>query len=182
MFATCVSILLVLAGTAGFAQGKALAVSDNAVVVDGSVGAGEYSWTQDFGQLQLSLNRSSDTLFIGVVGNTKGWVAAGLGSQKMDGATIFMGFVGDDGKVQFKPQAGSGHSHKDLSSKEVDDSIVSFAMKEADGKTTLEIALKANTWIKNGQTALDLIYAMGAQDSFMPRHTLRGGMSVKLVQ
>ena len=43
-----------------------------------------------------------------VVGVTTGWVGVGTGSQKMNGGTIFIGFVDKDGKVQFKPHAGSG--------------------------------------------------------------------------
>jgi len=57
-------------------------------------------------------SRSADTLWIGVVGAATGWVAVG--------------------KVQFKPQAGAGHSHQNLTAKDVTDSIVSSAMKEAD--------------------------------------------------
>ena len=164
--------LMALVGTAGMAANKP--------VIDGVVKDGEYSYSQDFGQLQLYLNRTADTLSIAVVGNTKGWVAAGLSeSLKMDGATIFMGFVTDDGTVQLKPQAGSGHSHADTE-KAVSDTIVSSAMKEAAGKTTLEIALKPAGYIKDGQKTLNMIYAMGAQDSFSPRHTLRGAVSVNL--
>jgi hypothetical protein len=146
-------------------------------VVDGAVASGEYSLTLDFGQLQLSLTRTADTLYVGVVGKTKGWVAFGLGSQRMDGAAIFFGFVGDDGKVQFKPQLGSGRSHKDA-----EEAVASHAMKEADGKTTLEVALKIDKWITKGQKSLDLIYAMGAQDSFTVRHSLRGATIVNLAQ
>jgi hypothetical protein len=177
-----VTVLLLLAGGAGFSQDAPLAFSDKAAVVDGVVNAGEYTFTRDFGQVKLYLNRSADTLWIGVVGATTGWVAVGLGSQKMDGTTIFMGFVDAAGKVQLKPQLGSGHSHQDLTAKDVTSSIVSSAMKEADGKTTLELALKAGTWAKKGQAALDVILAVGGQDSFSPRHSYRGALAVKLAQ
>jgi len=177
-----VTVLLLLAGGAGFSQDASLAISEKATVVDGVVKADEYSFTRDFGQLKLYLNRSADTLWIGVVGATTGWVAVGLGSQRMDAATIFMGFVDAAGKVQFKPQLGSGHSHQDLTAKDVTDSIVSSAMKEANGKTSLELALKAGTWAKKGQAALDLIFSVGGQDSFAPRHSYRGALEVKLAQ
>jgi hypothetical protein len=182
VFLLFLALLLLSAGGAGFSQDTSLAISEKAIVVDGVVKPDEYSFTQDFGQLTLYLNRSTDTLWIGVVGATTGWVAVGLGSQRMDAATIFMGFVDAAGKVQFKPQLGSGHSHQDLTAKDVTDSIVSFAMKEAGGKTTLELALKAGTWAKKGQAALDLIFAVGAQDSFAPRHSYRGALEVKLAQ
>lgn len=177
-----VAILVLLAGGAGFSQDASLAISGKATVVDGVAKPDEYSFARDFGQLTLYLNRSADTLWIGVVGATEGWVAVGLDSRKMDGATIFMGFVDAAGKVQFKPQIGSGHSHQDLSAKDVTDSIVSSAMKEQDGKTTLELALKASVWAKKGQAALDLIFAEGGQDSFAPRHGYRGALEVALAK
>lgn len=175
-----VTVLLFLAGGTGFAQDASLAISGKATVVDGVVKADEYGFTRDFGQLKLSLNRSADTLWIGVVSATTGWVAVGLGSQRMEGATIFMGFVDAAGKVQFKAQVGSGHSHQDLTAKDVTDSIVSSTIKEEGGKTTLELALKAGTWVKKGQAALDLTFAVGGQDSFAPRHSYRGALGVKL--
>jgi hypothetical protein len=174
--------LLVLTGGVAFSQDAKLAVSAKTPVVDGVVKADEYSFTKDLGQAQISLSQSADTLWIGVVGTTTGWVAVGLTSLKMDGSAIFMGFVDPAGAVQFKPQVGAGHGHKDTTEKQVADSIVSSAMKEGGGKTTLEIALKTASWIKKGQAALDLIWAVGAQDSFSPRHSGRGSLEVALAQ
>jgi len=159
----------------------ALAVSMKAPVIDGIVNPDEYSYTKDFGPLSLSVNRTADTLSLAVVGVTTGWVGVGTGSQKMNGATIFIGFVDKDGKVQFKPQAGSGHTHQDTA-QEVSSSIRTYAMTEAGGKTTLEISLKADAYLKKGQDALDLIFAVGAEDSFSPHHSYRNFMSLKLAQ
>jgi hypothetical protein len=166
-------------GTAAFGQTKALATTTNKTVVDGVVNPAEYSFSQDFGELSLYANRTANTLYLGIVGNTTGWVSVGLGSLKMEGATIFIGFVGSDGKVQFKPQVGSGHSHKDVSG-DVAATIISSAMKEAGGKTTLEIALKPAAYIKAAQPALLVIYAQGTEKSFIPRHMLRGALSIPL--
>lgn len=177
-----VAAFLVLAGGTAFAQGAKLAVSASAPVVDGVVGGDEYGYTKDFGQVRLSVSLSADTLWIGVVGATEGWVAVGLDSLKMDGSAIFMGFVEPAGAVQFKPQVGVGHGHKDTTEKAVADSIVSSAMKQTTGKTTLEIALHAASWVKSGQSAILLIYAIGAQDSFTARHTSRGSLSVALAK
>jgi hypothetical protein len=99
----------------------------------------------------------------------------------MEGATIFIGYVQKDGKVQFKPQAGRGHLHRDTT-QDVTDSIVSYAMKEAGGKTTLEIQLKPALYLKAGQASLDIIYAEGTEDSFFPGHMVRGSLSLKLAQ
>lgn len=58
------------------------------------------------GDLALYVNRTSSALDVTVVADTPGWVTVGLGSLMMDGATIFRGFIGLDGKVTFKTQAG----------------------------------------------------------------------------
>ena len=175
-----VSVLLFsLVGAAGFAQGGSLPVSAMKTVVDGVAHPDEYSFSQDFGPLTLSANRTADTLYLAVAGETSGWVAVGLGSLKMNGATIFMGFIDGNGKVQFKAQAGAGHAHKDAA-KSVSDTVISSAITEAAGTTTLEIALKAGAYITTAQSALDLIIALGGGKSFTPYHSYRNATSLKL--
>jgi hypothetical protein len=178
-FGNCLVMLVFgLVAAAGFAQDASLVVGANKTVVDGAIKADEYSFTKDFGSLALFANRTADTLYLAVDGKTSGWVAVGLSSLKMNGATIFMGFVGGDGKVQFKPQTGSGHSHS--GGADVGTTIVSYAIKEANGRTTLELALKADAYLSKGQATLDLIFAVGPEKSFSPRHTYRGALSLKL--
>ncbi len=165
---------------AAYAQSGALAVSPNKPVVDGSISESEYSFQKDFGRVTLSLSRGVDTLWIGVAGKTSGWIAVGLGTMKMNGASIFIGYVAADGKPQFKPQIGTGHSHKDPSGVDMNDEVVSYAMKEEGGKTYLELALKSAAFIKEGQEKLDLIFAIGPSKSFDPYHSYRGTLEVKL--
>jgi hypothetical protein len=177
---TLLAVSLAFVAMAGFAQDK-LAVGTAAPVVDGVVASGEYALQKDYGQMQISLSRTADTLFVAAVAATKGWIAVGLGSPRMDGSAIFMGFVGEDGKVQFASQTGAGHRHSDAA-KAVADSVVSYSIKESGGKTTLEVALKAAGYVKAGQSALDLIYAIGPQKSFSPYHTFRGVAKIALAQ
>lgn len=175
---TCaVILLLALVGTSVFAQN--LSVTLNKVVVDGIVNANEYGFSKEFDSLTLYVNRSKDSLSLAIVGDTTGWVSVGLGSLKMDGATIFMGFIGADGKVKFTSQMGTGHRHAEAA-KSVADTVSSYAIKEANGKTTMELSLKPAAYIKDGQAALDLIYAVGEDKSFLPRHSSRGALSLKL--
>ncbi len=173
---------LAFVAAAGFAQGKALAVGTDKPDVDGVVKAGEYAVEKDLGPMQVYLSRTADALYVAAVGSTSGWIAVGLDSQKMQGATIFMGFVGEDGKVQFKPQAGAGHAHANVTDKTIPDSVLSYAIKEKGGKTTLEVALKADRYIKAGQGSLDMIFAIGPAKSFSPYHTFRGFQKVALAQ
>jgi hypothetical protein len=174
-------VFSVALGAAAFSQAKSLAITTNKTVVDGVVNPSEYSFSQNFGDLSLYVNRTADALYLGVVGNTTGWVSVGLGSLKMDGATIFIGFVGSDGKVQFKPQAGSGHSHKDAGA-DVVGTIISYAIKESGSTTTLEIALKPAAYVKSGQSEMHIIYAAGTEKSFIPRHMFRGALTLPLAK
>jgi len=176
-------ILIVLLGgvaVAAFSQDQHLAVGSTSPSVDGIVKAGEYTYTHDFDhQLTLYASRTADTLYFGVVAITDGWVAVGLGSQKMDGATIFMGFVDTDGKVSFKTETGKGHRHVDAPA-EISASVISYAMKRESGKTTLEVAIKASAFIKQGQSSLDVICAKGMDRSFTSYHSYRGATSLVL--
>ena len=176
-FSCALVLLLALVGAAGFAQ--SLSITTNKPVIDGVVKAGEYGFTQQFDSLTLYANRTKDLLSFAIVGDTTGWVSVGLGSLKMDGATIFIGFVGADGKVQFKTQVGTGHRHTDAP-KSVEGSVTAYAMKEADGKTTLEFSVTPAAYIKSGQATLDVIYAVGEDKSFVPRHSSRGSLTLKL--
>ncbi len=170
-------VLLIALGAAAF--GQSLATTTTKTVVDGAVNPEEYSYSKTFEGLTIYANRTADALYLAVVGDTTGWVALGLGSMRMDGSTIFMGFVGQGGKVQFKVQGGSGHSHRDVSA-DVADTVAKYAIKEAGGKTTLELELKPASYIKAGQSSLDTIYAMGTEKSFIPRHFMRGAVSIPL--
>jgi hypothetical protein len=165
--------------SAGAAFADSLAVTTTQPTVDGVVKAGEYSYSKDAQQLTLYVNRTADALSVAVVGKTAGWVAFGLGSLRMDGATIFMGYVQPDGTVQLKPQAGQGHSHRDTT-KDVQDTILASAMTESSGVTTLEVTLRPDTYVKSGQSVLDLIYAEGSDDSFQPKHMFRGTLELTL--
>jgi hypothetical protein len=174
-------VFLAALGATAFAQAKSLAVTTAKISVDGVVSPGEYSFSQSFDSITVYASRTADALYIAAVGDSTGWVALGVGSMKMDGSTIFMGYVGKDGKPQFKAQSGSGHAHHDASA-DVSATIISYAMKEAGGKTTMELALKPAQYIKSGQSALDIIYAVGTEKSFIPRHFSRGAVSLTLAK
>jgi hypothetical protein len=173
------AVLLTGLSTMASAQEK-LAMSSTKLVVDGVVTAGKYTYTHDFDhKLTLYASRTADTLYFGVVAGTQGWVAIGLGSKKMDGSTIFMGFVDTDGKPSFKTELGKGKRHTDAPA-DVSAVVTSFSIKQAGGKTTLEVAVKADAFIKTGQSSLDVIYAMADERSFTKYHNYRGVTSLSL--
>jgi hypothetical protein len=77
-------------------------------------------------------------LSISLTVETTGWIGVGLGSSKMDGATIFMGYV-KDGKPVFSQQKGSGHTHSAMDMPLWDQESVTLDS----GKTTLGFHLPA---------------------------------------
>jgi hypothetical protein len=172
------AVLFVAAATLAIAQANGtLSLTTALPKVDGVLGAKEYTLTTDAAGMQLGMSLSSDTLYVALSGPTTGWVAVGLGSRRMDGATIYIGFVGPD-KDQLKVQLGAGHKHADTDAS----APVQYSLSEANGRTTLELALKAPGFIARGQKSLDLVVAMGGADSFLSMHKARTGLTINLAQ
>ena len=163
-------VILMLVVPAGWllAQSASLGKTTAAPKIDGALSAKEYSCTLQQSSIQVGLSWVEDTLYVAVAGQTTGWVAVGLGSPRMDGAVLYLGFVAD-GKGQMKVQQGTGHRHADTNS----DAPTQFALKEANGQTTLELALKADGFIAASQNKLDVILAYGNADSFTSMHRAR---------
>jgi hypothetical protein len=130
-----VLILAALALTTGWAFAEP--------VVDGKVAAGEYANSKKVIDGKAVLSWAGDGkggLFVALSTKAKGWLAVGLGAKVMNGATIYFGFVGADGKPVFTEQAGKGHRHTDSGKKTVDASSVTMAA----GATILEFHLPAD--------------------------------------
>jgi hypothetical protein len=172
-----IAAFLMVASVAG-AQTKPveLSASDAWVTVDGVSAASEYTATAEIGKTKLSLARDKDNLYVSITGETTGWISVGFGSLKMDGALLFIGFVGADGKAQGKLQKGVRNTHADVAS----EALVQFAMKEAGGMTTLELVLKASGMIAKDAKDLPVIWAVGTSDSFSALHKARGSLTVTL--
>ena len=177
---TVVAVLLAGFVAAVFSQAESLPVSSTKPSADGAVQPAEYTYSHNFdNKVTLYASRTADTLYLGVVGDTDGWVAVGLGSKKMDGDPIFIGFVDSDGKVNIKTQMGKGHKLVDASS-DASASVISSAMKQEGGKTDLKVALKASDFIKQGQSSLDVIFAIGKERNFTRYHSFRGSTTLAL--
>jgi len=171
------ALLLIGATTAGAQAALNLGLTATSPKVDGIVSANEYGVSTTSQGLQVNLAWTADGLYVAVVGPTTGWVAAGLGSDAMDSAVLYIGFVTGD-KVQFKVQKGSGHSHGDTTGFVP----LQYAMKEANGQTVLELVLKASDFIAKGQKQLGLIAAAGGADSFLAMHRQKERILVALTQ
>ena len=176
VFAALAVFLLAASATGAQTNPVVLSPSDAWVTVDGVSAASEYTATAEIGKTKLSLARDKDNLYVSITGDTTGWIAVGFGSLRMDGAFLFICFVGADGKAQGKLQTGKGHTHADVAS----EALVQFAMKEAGGVTTLELVLKASSVIAKDATSLPVIWAVGTSDSFSALHKARGSLTLTL--
>jgi hypothetical protein len=178
LFLTLSITVFAFAGfTAGAqASNPALSIGTAKPTLDGLVQASEYPVAWETGKQTIWLSRTVDTLYVAVSADTKGWVAVGFGSLKMDGALMLIGFVGTDGKAQLKLQKGAGHSHGDIES----DALIQFAMKEQGGKTVFEAALKASSIIGKDAKSLPMIWAFGGGDNFTSFMLARGSFTVDL--
>lgn len=178
---TPVHVLLLLVLAAGTAAAQeappVLLLSTGRVDTDGVISPGEYTATVTLPRAQVALKWSEQTLCIGLTAPTAGWVAVGLGSRRMDGSFIVMGYRKGD-LAQLKIQKGSGHGHGDMPS----DAMVSYAVGEKGVSTTMEVVLKAAQFIAAGQTGLELIVAFGATDSFVGLHRWRTPLAVSLAR
>ncbi len=146
-------------------------------LVDGVVGADEYIRSFTFTPYTLGVTRIKDSLFLVVSVKTKGWVAVGLGSARMNGAVMFLGNVQND-KAGFTEQLGRGHGHGDVpADKRV---TTAFAVKEENGVTTLELECKAASLVPPGKKEISIILAHAGADSFTSPHAGRKSVTVPL--
>jgi len=176
LLCTC-GLLLGVALTAGAQSMPMLGISTQPAKVDGVIADGEYSLLTEAEGMKLGLAWTADALFVGLSAPTTGWVAVGLGGARMDGALIYIGYVTGN-ETRLKIQRGTAHRHADYET----NAPAQYSMKEADGRTVLELALKPTGLITRGQKSLDIIVAMGGADSFVSFHKARASISVGLAR
>jgi len=132
-------------------------------VVNGSVGSGEYAHSQTLMGGKLVLSWQTDAgggLYLAASAKTDGWVAVGLGSQKMEGSVIYIGSVGKDGTPAFSEDAGKGHGHSPAAAQTADQSAVAAA----EGWTTVEVHLPAGSLPFTGSSAPFIVAYSGSKD------------------
>ncbi len=142
---------------------------------DGMVGAAEYPWHATIGDMQLwlSLSTDSSTLHVALRAPATGWAAVGLGSVKMNGAFMVLGYD-DKGKQAVSEQTGVMFGHKENKNAV----LLHSAVLEKDGATILEFSLPAAGYLSSG--SLKMIVAYGKQDNFTSRHAKYAAAEVPL--
>jgi hypothetical protein len=170
----CASLFgLLLITTAGAQQ--TLVVSSNSPQIDGIISPGEYSLVVELPKGELYLNRNAELLCVAVRSELDGWVALGLGSKRMDTASIYIGYV-DSGEQVFVKQLGRDHHHEDSSVAEP----AAVQLKEDKTGTVLELSFPASAFIPAGAKSLSLIVAGGTRDDLTSYHSMRRGLEIRL--
>jgi len=137
-------------------------------VANGILGANEYAKTETKSGITVAASLSPDgtTLYLAVRARTTGWVAIGTGSQRMDSAFMALAYVAGSTQT-ITEETGKGVSHSVNTGKLLTASFVA----EADGFTTLEIALPAAGFVRD--KTVELIAAYGNQDNRTSMHRAR---------
>lgn len=137
----------------------------NDPIVDGVFGAQEYPRVVELKGMKLgyALSRNSQIMHFALEAPTTGWVSIGLGSNRMHGAHIIIGYDAITSQV-ISEETGRGHSHSPSSRK----IVLQSTIKEVAGKTTLEFSIPASNY--NSGRELRLIVAYGTQDDLRSKH------------
>jgi hypothetical protein len=143
--------------------------------VDGVMAANEYSRSETKSGITVAARLSLDgtTLYLAVQARTAGWVALGAGAQVMDKAYMVLAYV--TGSTQtISEETGRGKSHV-VNAERI---LIAASVAEADGFTTLEIALPAAGFVKD--KTVELIAAFGTQDNRTGLHRARASFKLAL--
>ena len=155
---------------------EGLKKTELAPVIDGVIKPGEYSLSIDLNQIKLFLNRTSESLSLGLIAETEGWVGIGFRSKVMNNAEIILGYV-TEGKGYIYHHLARGRSHTEVKL----DYVRASEIRESAGNTVLEVELSAKELIKSGQKVFPLIVAFGKDDSLTKYHQERRGLEIKLL-
>ncbi len=146
-------------------------------VVDGSFGTNEYPEVVQLKGMRLGYaqSRDSSNLYYVLEAPTRGWVAVGLGSNRMHGAHFIIGYDAISSQV-ISEETGLGRSHSQSSSK----ILVQSKIKETGGKTTLEFTVPASEF-DSGRN-LRLIIAYGNQDNLRSKHVSYDSHTIRFLE
>ncbi|MFQ5820786.1 MAG: DOMON domain-containing protein [Candidatus Heimdallarchaeota archaeon] len=124
-------------------------VTDHEIVVDGTIGLGEYigSYHESTTDMYIYWEHDGTDLFIGMETPGTGWVGIGLGPQGvgMDGCNMIVGYVDDAGSLLLLDEVGVGWEHQEDTTLGGTDDILIKAGTESDGKTIIEFVFPLNS-------------------------------------
>jgi len=152
-----------------------LFVSSETPMIDGIVSAGEYSLEIEMRRAVLYVNRTEQILSVALQSEFDGWVAVGLGSTRMDQASIYIGYV-ESGREVFAAELGRGHAHDSAPVVEP----AEYRLTDSDEGTLLELSFPAEAIIPPGASTLSVIAACGKRDNLDSYHAVRKGLEIDL--
>ncbi len=154
---------------------QTLAPSAKVPAADGTVAPEEYAYSsvQKDMTVHLSLSADGKTLYAALEAPTPGWVAFGLGSLRMDGAFMVLGYD-SAGTAAISEETGSGRRHTPNPNR----ILTAQAVRETAGKTVMEFALPAAPHAAG--SSLKLILAYGRRDDFTSLHARYASVEVPI--
>ena len=152
---------------------------------DGVISEGEYQseYTLADGNFKLYLRVEGDTIYIGMAGKTRGWVAIGIEpTYMMKDADMIIAWVDANGTVHVEDAYSTGATgpHPVDTQLGGTNDILQYGGKEQGGWTIIELARKLDTGdqydkpLQPGST-VKIIYGMSSQDSFKAYHDVTAG-------
>ena len=153
--------------------------------LDGKITGGEYDETTEYGDGDFVLHWSieGDTISIGMVGRTEGYVSVGFDPEsRMKGADMIIGWVEEDGDVIVFDTYGEGETgpHPNDEENRGTYDILALGGSQSGGTTTIEFQRKLDTGdqkdkpiSRDGETRI--IWALSSRDSFSASHGLTVG-------
>jgi hypothetical protein len=153
------------------------------VSVDGFVDREEAEYPAHFADkatgITVSWGHDDSTLFLGLETRGRGWLAVGLGSDKMNESNMFVGFYSDDSQEVYN-QVGAGYGHADAAGNDSLEWEWEVDRDDETGVTTMEIAyplhfptvsgLAANT-LEPGKTYGMILAQNSKSISLKTKHT-----------
>jgi hypothetical protein len=153
-----------------FAQAT-LSASSTLPTIDGSLSASEYQYQATKNGMTFAATLGSDdVLYLAVQTPGTGWAGIGVGGLVMNGSRLFLASV-TDGKPSFIEKAGVGHFYADAKNLVVK----KWAVKTADGVTTLELSLPSSAALWKGQ--INATFAYSKSPDLTSRHGPYGKIS-----
>lgn len=164
--------LLVLVAAAAFGQ-HVLPAAGGSVQVDGNRGPNEYSYISNQGNMDLALRRmEGNRLAFHYRVRNEGWIAIGLGSLRMNGAHILIGYYNN--RQVIEEHSGIFHLHRRTNNTVLIESV----LREEGDFTVWEGILDAGRFLQG--VSLQLILAYGDRKNFTTKHRAYRSLELNL--
>ena len=143
-------------------------------VADGVLSPGEYAVAFEKQTMKLGFTLSADrsVVFVAIQAPSKGWVSIGLGSTRMNGTYMVLGYDAA-GKTVISEETGTRDAHRPNPT----NILKTKAVKESGSQTTLEFSVPAARFLKGDN--IDMIIAYSDRDDLVSFHGKFTGLTVQ---